>query len=441
MPQSALFVALPLYGHLRPLTVQARVLAARGWTVRVASLDCARDSVEEAAPFVGLGAFPAGVESVEEVFRRATAEPDFQAGSRLIAQWCASLWTPIYDGALEASAELRPDLVITDVATPAGLDAADSLGVPAVINNPDVLPMVSEAILEPAPDVPLMHAGYGRATRPGWARLLHRPLRRLGLALARQMTAGWIEPYRAARGLAPVDPLRRAEDRQVIVNTVFGLEYSRPLPANIRMVGPILDPDEPSLPDELDAWLSEPGPVAYVNLGTIADPSNTLVDRIAAGLARSGMRALWVLRGPAARTASAASPRIRVEPWVASQMAVLHHPNVRVFVSHCGVNSVHESVACGVPLVGVPLFADQPDMAFRAVDAGIAVALDKNRFGVRELSAEVVRVANDSSFTRAMPALQAAFRQAGGAERAADVLEGAVRGPARPPSRGRRATF
>lgn len=430
MPHTAMFVALPLHGHLRPLAVQARLLSARGWTVRVASLDRARSSVE-GVPFDGLGALPPGVESVEEVFRRATAEPDFVAGSRLITQWSSAMWTPIYDGALALGKELRPDLVVTDVATPAGIDVADKLGVPVVINNPDVLPMVSEAILETAPDVPLMHVGHGRTTRPAWMRWLHRPLRAFGLAASRRWLAEQIEPHRAARGLAPADPLRRAEGRPVLVDTVFGLEYPRPLPPNIEMVGPMFDPQEPALPAELDAWLSQPGPVVYVNLGTIADPSSTLVGRIAAGLDECGMRALWVLRGPAARSAEARSVEIRIESWVASQMAVLSHPNVRVFVSHCGINSVHESVACGVPIVGIPLFADQPDMAFRAVDAGIALSLEKSRFSPRELSAAIQRVGTDSSFTGPMPALQKAFREAGGAGRAADVLESAAHGSLR----------
>ncbi|PIY71927.1 hypothetical protein COY87_03625, partial [Candidatus Roizmanbacteria bacterium CG_4_10_14_0_8_um_filter_33_9] len=51
---------------------------------------------------------------------------------------------------------------------------------------------------------------------------------------------------------------------------------------------------------------------------------------------------------------------------------------VAAFVSHCGDTSVYESVEALVPIVGIPLFADQPDMCARIVDAGVGVRVDKH---------------------------------------------------------------
>ncbi|MBA0552232.1 hypothetical protein Golob_023062, partial [Gossypium lobatum] len=47
-----------------------------------------------------------------------------------------------------------------------------------------------------------------------------------------------------------------------------------------------------------------------------------------------------------------------VKSW-APQVAVLNHDSVGGFVTHCGWNSVLESVCAGVPMVAWPLYAEQ----------------------------------------------------------------------------------
>ena len=48
-----------------------------------------------------------------------------------------------------------------------------------------------------------------------------------------------------------------------------------------------------------------------------------------------------------------------------------------LFVSHCGMNGVMESVYHRVPLLCMPIFADQPDNAARLVERGLGLALDR----------------------------------------------------------------
>jgi len=52
------------------------------------------------------------------------------------------------------------------------------------------------------------------------------------------------------------------------------------------------------------------------------------------------------------------------------------HPNVKLFISHGGISSVYEAVDAGVPVLGFPLFYDQPRNIENLVDAGMAISMD-----------------------------------------------------------------
>ncbi len=145
---------------------------------------------------------------------------------------------------------------------------------------------------------------------------------------------------------------------------------------------------------------------------------------MADALSHERFRVLWIRRS--ADTAGADGTvwsGVRVLEWGPAPLAVLSHPNVEVFVSHCGINSVHEAVRAGTPIVGIPMFADQRDMAVRVADAGIGVWLDKRRFTADELRDAILRVLSDDTIRGALPAVQRALDAAGGVGRAADLIE------------------
>lgn len=52
------------------------------------------------------------------------------------------------------------------------------------------------------------------------------------------------------------------------------------------------------------------------------------------------------------------------------------HPNVKLFISHGGMSGVYETVDAGVPVLGFPLYYDQPKNIANLVDAGMAKSMD-----------------------------------------------------------------
>eukprot|EP00253_Pinus_taeda_P029764 PITA_29764 len=116
-------------------------------------------------------------------------------------------------------------------------------------------------------------------------------------------------------------------------------------------------------------WLDmqQPGSVIYVSFGSIAVKSQQQLEQLALGLEASGQPFLWVLRLDIAEGLAAILPegfekrtkeRAMLVRW-APQVKVLAHASVGLFLTHCGWNSMLESMGMGVPVVGFPYFGDQ----------------------------------------------------------------------------------
>eukprot|EP00253_Pinus_taeda_P003154 PITA_03154 len=110
------------------------------------------------------------------------------------------------------------------------------------------------------------------------------------------------------------------------------------------------------------------GSVIYVSFGSMVHATKSQLEEIAMGLKDSGQFFLWALRPDiASSTVSDCLPhgfldetkgQGLVVPWC-NQVQVLSHPSVAGFITHCGWNSMLESIALGVPMIGFPFWADQ----------------------------------------------------------------------------------
>ncbi|CAL9067978.1 unnamed protein product [Musa banksii] len=176
-----------------------------------------------------------------------------------------------------------------------------------------------------------------------------------------------------------------SETDAVIINTVeevekTGLQMLRKvLPCPVWPVGPVLSsPSSASAGnDHIMKWLDSqpPASVLYISFGsqnTIAAPQ---MKELAMGLEASRTRFLWVIRPPVGFDVKGEfkaewlpekfEERMRdegtgvlVHGW-APQLEILSHASTGGFLSHCGWNSVLESLSRGVPIVAWPLSGDQ----------------------------------------------------------------------------------
>lgn len=178
-----------------------------------------------------------------------------------------------------------------------------------------------------------------------------------------------------------IDMIKASETRShgLIFNSFHELEasyiahYKDSTGLEVRHVGPLsyysksksdMHKKDYSSPSDLNSWLNaqKPKTVLYISFGSMAMLPDKQLTEIALALHHIEIPFIWVVRNrdKSEEKMLVESNRggIVIRGW-APQVEILNHPAVGGFVTHCGWNSVMESVMAGVPLITWPLFAEQ----------------------------------------------------------------------------------
>ncbi|XP_049388906.1 7-deoxyloganetin glucosyltransferase-like [Solanum stenotomum] len=137
-------------------------------------------------------------------------------------------------------------------------------------------------------------------------------------------------------------------------------------------------------------WLNskEEKSVVYVNFGSITVLTKNQLMEFAWGLANSKKNFFWVIRSDAvigddsiilpSEFIEETKERGLISRWCCQEQ-VLQHSSIDAFFTHCGWNSVMESIGSGVPMICWPFFADQHINCRYACDEwGVGMEIDKN---------------------------------------------------------------
>ncbi|XP_048220645.1 UDP-glucuronosyltransferase 2B31-like isoform X1 [Perognathus longimembris pacificus] len=182
-----------------------------------------------------------------------------------------------------------------------------------------------------------------------------------------------------------------------LIRTYWDIEFPRPLLPNFEFVGGLHCKPAKPLPEEMEKFVQSSGDhgVVVFSLGSmVSNLTEERANTIASALAQFPQKVLWRYEG---KTPDSLGPNTRLYKWL-PQNDILGHPKTKVFITHGGTNGVYEAIYHGVPMVGIPLFADQPDNIARVKAKGAAVRLDFTTFSSKDLLNALKAVIHNPSY-------------------------------------------
>ncbi|KAF2358362.1 UDP-glucuronosyl/UDP-glucosyltransferase [Trinorchestia longiramus] len=193
-----------------------------------------------------------------------------------------------------------------------------------------------------------------------------------------------------------------------LLNTHHSIGMPLPLlPNQVEVGGMHVRPAKP-LPKDIDDFLSGTTPVVYMSLGSIARSSTMPPEYMEITLStfsKLQYKVLWKYEEELENL----SKNVFIKKWM-PQQDVLAHPNVKVFISHCGLLGSQEAIYHRTPILGLPLFGDQHKNAKTWENAGIGIYLKWKSLTVELLTSTIQELITNPKYKENIDGMSAHFR-------------------------------
>jgi zeaxanthin glucosyltransferase len=399
----------PVRGHVNPFLALAQELQQRGHRVTVFHMPDLEASVrQEGVDFIPIGAkfHPLGslAQSLSELGRLSGL-----AALRFTVQAIAQTTEMICRDAPQAVHDAAVDVLLVDQTEPAGGSVAAHLGIPFVT-------VCNALALNREPAVPPAFSPWGYSESV-WARLRNR----FGyaasdwiLAPVRRVLADYRRRWKLPAFTSSEDSYSRlAQISQLPQEFDFP---RRSLPSCFHYVGPLRSPPR----HQIDfPWERLDGrPLIYSSLGTLQNTKTNLFHCFVEACAALDVQ--LVIAGRSQES---------LGPLPENVIAAVYAPQLELLekacltVTHGGLNTVLDSLSCGVPMIVLPLTYEQPAISMRVARSGAGTVLPPSRASAQALRSEIAKVRASNAYAFHAAQMAAAIRSAGGAARASQIIE------------------
>ncbi|XP_057336618.1 UDP-glucosyltransferase 2-like [Microplitis mediator] len=188
----------------------------------------------------------------------------------------------------------------------------------------------------------------------------------------------------------------------VLLNSHHSLYDIIPTPPAVIEVGGLhVHDDQQELSPEIKKWLDESKDgCVYFTFGSMVRietyPAATLEIFYEMFKKIAPVRVLLKITDP--KLLPPGLPKnVMISPWL-PQVAILKHKNTKAFITHGGLMGTQESLAYGVPMVGLPIFGDQYTNLQVYEKRKIAVVLKHEDITAESLTKAVTTVLNDPNY-------------------------------------------
>jgi zeaxanthin glucosyltransferase len=235
-----------------------------------------------------------------------------------------------------------------------------------------------------------------------------------------------LDSFRRQVGLGPIRRIRKSfPELAHITQLPQCLDFPRSgLPPTFHYTGPFVDAD--ARPIIEFPWERLDGrPLVYASLGTTLKGESATFHLIAEACDGLGVQLVISLGG---RRDPGMFHDLPGNPLVvrnAPQLELLRR--AEIVITHAGPNTAFETLLQGKPMIAIPKTFDQPAIAARLAWVKAAVVLPSGKLSAKQVRSALAAVLGNPSYRNAAKEIQAKIRSARGLERAADLIEQALK--------------
>lgn len=377
---------MPATSHLRPALPLARALTARGWTVAFAASEQMRDAVERE----GFAFFPVGLPWLESAAERTFPELVDMPLDEQGLWWVTDIFAdraarPSATDLMELLKRWSPDVVVRDVWDFGAWAAAEAVGVPAAV--------------------------LGLA--------MHQPASAVGDVLGDRLS-----DLRSHLGTSPEAPMDSLYAGPYVDLLPPSWQYELP-PHRIEM-GPVEVPRGRTRPDPEWPIRRRYETTVLVTFGTVFNHVERIFETTIAALADEAVNVLVTTGSDRDPADLGPLPANTVAERYIPHDTVL--PRVDAVVCHAGFGTTMAALAHDLPVVAIPLSADQPVHAQRCAELGAGLTLPYDTVTAEAVTSAVRTVLEDAGIRHAAADLGREIRGMPDADAASDGLVAAIGG-------------